>query len=343
MKLSVAKVGPYLKNLTAAECGGKVFLLYGPDQGAVNEASREIGRVFLGATPDPLQQTDWNAQDLSDVARLADEAAALPMFGGDKVIHIRGTGDNVKNNVAHYLDQGTEKTCCVIIQAGPLTPAQAIRKLAEGHDSAMALPFFEADAREIAQLIQDLLAQEKKRIEQAALATLSGLLGTDRGIVRREVERLLLYIGEAEMITLDDVDQAMLDQSHAGLDQLVDAVALGKTAEADRLWGRMHLTGTRPEAALSALRRHFHHLHLVLGFQKTGTRLDDALKSAFRPPLHFKRRPLVERQCNLWSIKKLETALTILQETEFACRQTGARGETQFSYTLLRLSRGAQR
>ncbi len=343
MKLSVAKVGPYLAGLKAKDCGGKVFLLYGPDQGAVNEASKTIAHIFLGEAPDPLQRTDWSVQDLTGTASLTDEAAALPMFGGSKVIHIRGTGDALKTNVAHYLESGPQDCCCVIIQAGTLTPAQAIRKLAEGHEAAMALPFFEADAREIASLIQDLLAAERKRIEQAALQTLATLLGTDRGIVRREIERLVLYVGAAEMITLDDIDHAMLDQSHAGLDQLVDAVALGKTAEADRLWGRLRLTGSRPEAALSALRRHFHNLHLALGLRQSGAVLDDALKQSFKPPLHFKRRPLVERQCGLWSPRKLETALSILQDTEWACRQTGARGETQFSYTLLRLSRGAQR
>lgn len=343
MKLSVAKVGPFLKGLSMKACGGKVFLLYGPDQGAVTEAGRAISQSFLGGEPDPLQRVDWSSQELTHDGQLSDEAAALPMFGGTKLIRIRGTGEAVKKNVTQYLNVGTQEECCVIIEAGSLTPADALRKLIEGNDGAMALPFFEADAREIAQLIQELIEQDKMRIEHAALASLASLLGTDRGIVRREIERLILFKGSEGLITLDDVEQAMLDQSHSGLDSLVDAVALGQTDEADRLWGRLSLTGTRPEAALAALRRHFHNLHQTLGLAQSGAPLEDALKTAFRPPLHFKRRPLVERQCRLWSSGKIETALEIVQATDLACRQTGARAETQFSYSLLRLSRGAQR
>ena len=141
-----------------------------------------------------------------------------------------------------YLD-APAKAALVVIETGALRPSAALRKLAESHDAAMALPCYEADARQVSQLMRDQLEAEGFRIEAAALEAAVARLTTDRGIMRREIERLVLYKGprgsagfsaDTALITLDDVDAALGDQSSLTLDSLIDAVALGRVAAADQ-------------------------------------------------------------------------------------------------------------
>lgn len=351
MKLSANKVDPYVRSFSAKVGAGKVILLYGRDQGAIRETASQLGSCFLGKDADPLQKIEFNETELSgSPAKAVDEASSMPMFGGDKLVMIRGQNEAVRKAVDLVLREAPMANALVIIEAGNLAPSSGLRKLVEAHDCAMALPFYEPDAQELSSLIRQLCEAEGYSIEASALAELSGTLGADRGIVRREIERLVLFKGprdkkasrETGRITAEDISACMHDQSHISLDMLVDAVSLGEMEVLDKSWGRLISMGTRPEGALTVIRRHFQTLHLVVSQIENGTPRQDALR-AFRPPLHFKRRPKVERQCNLWSSRKIEAALEILHETERACRQTGARTETQTAYNLMRLARAAGR
>lgn len=350
MKLSAGKVDGFVRSFSASDGGGRVLLLYGRDQGAIHETASLLARTFLGQDADPMQRLDLSEQDLSgDPARLFDEAASLPMFGGDKVIIVRGQQDATRKAVENYFAQGPISETLIIIEAGNLTPASALRKIVEASDAGLALPFYEADGREIETLIREVLAADELHIESAALSSLRDMLGSDRGVARREIERLVLYKGpkgqpraNGALVTQEDIDAAMHDQGVGELNELVDAIALGAVKRADKIWARLLQTGTRPEGVIFALRRHLQTLHLARGKMEKGAARDEALRS-FTPLLHFKRKPLVERQCDLWSRAKLETALEILRETELACRQTGVRSETRTAYDLLRLARAAQR
>jgi DNA polymerase III subunit delta len=350
MKLAASKVDGFIKSFGPQEGKGKVILLYGRDQGAVHDTAMALKSLFLGSAPDAMQTIDLTESELAaDAARLSDEANSISMFGGDKVIIICGDKDGTRKAVENYMSIGVSPETLVLIEAGNLTPASGIRKLIEKENAGLALPFYEPELRDIEALIRTALAEEELKIESSALSELANLLGADRGVARREVERLILFKGpkgsarpNGAMVTSDDIATAMHDQSHASLDGLIDAVALGDVDRADKTWGRLLLMGTRPEGAISAIRRHFQTLHVVLGNIETGVPRTEAL-SAFRPPLHFKRRPLVERQCGLWSRRKVETALEILHDTERECRQTGVRGETRTAYNLLRLARAARR
>ena len=351
MKLTANKVDPYVRSFSAKEGTGKVILLYGKDQGAIRETASQLANSFLGAEADPLQKVEFNETELiGSPAKAVDEASSMPMFGGDKLVMIRGQNEAVRKAVDLVLREAPMRNSLVIVEAGNLTPASGLRKLVEAHNCAIALPFYEPDAQELASLIRQLCEAEGFSIEAGALAELSSTLGADRGIVRREIERLILFkgprskggSGEQGRITAEDIESCMHDQSHISLDMLVDAVSLGQMEVLDKSWGRLMSMGTRPEGALTVIRRHFQTLHLVVSQIEAGKPRQDALR-AFRPPLHFKRKPKVERQCSLWSSRKIEAALEILHETERACRQTGARTDTQTAYNLMRLARAAER
>ena len=63
----------------------------------------------------------------------------------------------------------------------------------------------------------------------------------------------------------------------------------------------------------------------------------------FRPPLHFRRKPLVEEQMRLWSARKAARALSILNDAERACRSTAAGlAQAQAGQALLRIARAAR-
>ena len=68
-------------------------LIYGPDQGLVRERADKLARTVVPDLSDPFRVADLDESALgADPARLADEAAALSMLGGRRVVRVRSVG-----------------------------------------------------------------------------------------------------------------------------------------------------------------------------------------------------------------------------------------------------------
>lgn len=351
MKLQAYKVDAYVAALKANSAPA-LILIYGTDQGGVRETSKTVLKRFLGKDYDPLQYVSLPDTQLAGQAGLlADEAAAMPMFGDEKIIVVRGGGGATPEAARLYLEtlkKTATQASLVVIEAGNLKPSSPLRKLAEKDDRAMALPCYELEARDISQLTRGFMEKENYRIEAQALDMLTARLATDRGIIQRELERLVLFKGPLKkndptgIITAEDVDLALGDQTQAGFDKLIDNVALGHLDAADRAVARLSEAGTPTAVALGPVRTHFQTLHLALAMIEKGTPQAQAL-SAFKPPLHFRRKPKVEQQLQMWSARKCARALSILNEAETACRGAApGLSQAQAGQALLRITRAAK-
>ncbi len=345
MKKKANEVAAFVNNPDPAM---RAILIYGSDAGAVREHSKSISKWALGDNHDPLLMVRLNEDELAqDPAKLNDEASAIAMFGGNKVIEVRVTNDRHVDIFADYLLNPSPDSL-VLIEAGSLKPSSKLRKLIEGTACAVALPCFEDGAQDVQQVARQFLEKQGFRIEQQALAYLSRHLGADRGITMSELERLSLYMGppkerEPKMITLDDVEALIHDNAATSVYQLVDAVALGQLDDMDRDLIRLETAGETTQRLLIVLRGHFQSLHQTLSVLQNNRDTSAALRASFRPPLHFKREAKVKQQLKLWSLGKVEAALTILHKAERQCRTTNAPIQAIGQNTFLRLARAAAR
>ncbi len=70
------------------------MLVFGPDRGLVTERANRLAKSVVPDLTDPFRVSDLDEGTLdSDPARLADEAQALSMTGGRRVVRVRGAGN----------------------------------------------------------------------------------------------------------------------------------------------------------------------------------------------------------------------------------------------------------
>ncbi len=75
-------------------------LVYGPDAGLVQERAEKLLKSVVPDLTDPFNVADLSeAVLLADPARLADEAAAISMMGGRRVVRVRGAGNDLAESV----------------------------------------------------------------------------------------------------------------------------------------------------------------------------------------------------------------------------------------------------
>ncbi len=346
--LKAHQVAEFIHALTPEKGHGKLFLLYGQDQGAIRESAKQLITKYLGDAYDPLQLIEVNdAQCAQARAILRDEAAGISMFGGARLVNLRCKNNEAAAKAAQFFLADPVDDACVVIEAENLRPQAALRKAIEGADAGMALPFYPANARDMEHIIRNFLNTNGFQIEIAALAFLRDRASADRGILQRELERLILYMGapsksdaadKKRLITMEDIHLASNDLEAATIDKLVDAIALGDIARLDRMILRLKQMGNRTENMLIMVRRHFQTLHLVTAMIEAGHAQAEALRT-IRPPIHFQRRPLIEQQIKLWSRRKIESALHILHMAEADCRSGKMPIDALAAYSLLRLAR----
>ncbi|EKV32188.1 DNA polymerase III delta subunit [Caenispirillum salinarum AK4] len=321
----------------------RVVLVYGPDTGLVRERVDKLTRAVVDDPSDPFRVADLTAATLKeDPSRLADEAAAMALTGGRRVVRLRDAADAVTARVKPFIED-PKGDSLVILQAGDLAKSSSLRKLCEGADIAAALPCYADEGAGLETVVRDTLGAAGLRTSADAMAFLLSHLGGDRQLTRAELEKLVLYKGAAGgEVTLEDAAACVGDSASLGLDDLSNAVADGDVAGTQRMLDRLFREGTNPVQILRMVQRHFQRLHLAVGAVEAGKSPEAAMKS-LRPPVFFKVANRFQGQMRRWTVPLIGQALDLLLEAEIDCKSTGLPAEEMCARALMQVARAAGR
>ena len=327
------------------------ILVYGPDSGLIRERMNALTRSVVDDLHDPFRIIDIAEDDLRrDPALLVDEAAAISMLGGRRVLRLHDAGDNLSKIIGGFLDEPMGDAL-VLVEGDDLGPRSSLRKLFEESDAAAAIPCYADDAQTLDRFIRTKLRGGGLDVNEEAMEYLVANLGSDRGVTSNEIEKLALYMGparstekgkgEKKAVTLADARACIGDNSGAGLDELVDAAAGGNLNALDLAFARARAADTNAIAMLNALNRHLQQLHAASTQMESGANVEIAMR-AMRPPVHFSRKSDVQRQLRLWTRKRLDRALELLLETETQCKTTGMPDLAICGQAMLRIGQAAR-
>lgn len=313
MKLERRQIDEFLKHpgeRTAA------VLVFGPDEGLVRERVNALVKAAAGSSDDPFRVVEMDSDALrSDPARLMDEAGAISMLGGRRAVRISGVTDGQAKVIEDFLDSHRDsKNTLVIFEAGELPGRAALRKLFESAPHAAAIACYHDSGGDLKAVIQAQLSAAGKGASQAALSYLEQSLGGDRGATRSEIDKLILYVGDAKQIELEDAMASVGHSAGVEQDDLNYAIAEGDFKSVERQLD-LNLAETAPIMILRGLARHFLKLHGAVGRLESGASLQDAMV-ALNSPLFWRDRPRLEKQCRRWSGRSIAMALQKIGETE---------------------------
>ena len=183
-----------------------LVLLYGPDQGLISERADMLVANYGIKADDPLAVCRFDADDIgSDPGKLSDEAYAISMFGGARIMRIKGsTRKNILNAFKPILENPPPE-CWIIFEGGDLKRDSGLRKLIEKSPTAMALPCYQDSASALEQLIGEEITSNNLSIDRDTKAYLKSFLGEDRRASRNELKKLALYAHGQSTISRDEI------------------------------------------------------------------------------------------------------------------------------------------
>jgi DNA polymerase-3 subunit delta len=344
MKISYRGIDTQVRKLSPDY---QAVLIYGPDEGLVRERATKIARQVVEDLQDPFLVANINPDSLkNEPGLLADEAAAISMMGGRRVIRVEGAGENTTKAAENYLSNPIGDGL-IIITAGNLRPTAGLRKLFEKSKNAAALPCYEDNQASLDALIHEVMREAGLSIDADAVSFLQMNLGSDRLVSRSELNKLSIYIGEAgsrksDMVTLDDVSACVGDSGALSIDMITSATLGGNLRGLDNSLFKAFNRGENAIAVLRSLQRKIQRMHLTRGLMDQGFSADQAMGKLI-PRVFAMEASRFKMDLSKWTTGRLASAMSITSDAEQACKTTGMPVEAICARACLRIANAAKR
>ncbi len=335
MKLGWKDIEPFVKNPNPK---ARAILVYGPDDGLVKERALSMGQTAVADMNDPFNVAILSGEILSDdPARLSDEAHAMSLMGGARLVRVEGASDKHTTLLKEYLANPSTENL-VILEAGELGPKSSLRMLFEKSDAAAAVPCYVDDERGVSNLIRQTLSASGYTIQSDAVAWLASNIAGDRLRVRMEIDKLMIYMGaQSKTVTFDDARAACGEAGDQSLDDLIYAIGNGKIEVALRAYNKLIDEGVAAVTILRSLQGHFRRLHYTRSLMKDGLDADEAMKK-LQPAVFFKFSDSFKSQLRKWPEARLLNFMQRISSVEEQTKQTGTPVETLCSQVVLSLA-----
>ncbi|GAC1337429.1 MAG: DNA polymerase III subunit delta [Acetobacteraceae bacterium] len=334
MKLDARRIPGFLRDPGPA----RFVLLHGDDEGLVRHRADALTLAVVGQRDDPFRVA-WLSRE--DHSRVVEEASAIAMLGGRRVVRVRDAVDALAG-VVEQLANGPGDSL-VVFEAGALPARSKLRVIIETLPDGAAIACYPEEGRVLQEGVRSGLAEAGITLEPDAMEWLLDRVGSDWAATRGEIEKLILFAGTDRRLDLDAVRACVGDAASVAFDDAVFAATLGDVAGADRAIERALAEGIAPVAVARGIMSHLSRMHAVRGRIAEGASADAAIRS-LRPPVFFKRINDVTRIVERWTADRLLQAMADTRRMELACKQTGAPDTLLVRRLVLALARqGASR
>lgn len=319
----------------------RMFLLYGPDESGSRALAARLDRA-MGADAERIDLDGATLKE--DPARLADEAAAISLFGGKRYVRVSG-GDECTAAVDALLTSATAGDPVVLI-AGALKPASSLLKRALDDPAVMAFQSYKPEGGKADAMAVMIGRSHGLRLTaDAARDLVANTLG-DRAVIERELEKLALFL-DAAPDRPREADSQALEAIGAGLDEvdssaLIDAVMDGRPADVAHELVALEDAAMGPIPTLRGLARRLLLLARLRAQVDNGQGPATVMAAAGKA-LFYKERDSVGRQLARWDAAHIRRATARVFAAEGAIKASGTAGDVLAAAELVTIARVAER
>ncbi len=318
MKVPPFKIDKYINNLPKNLCAA---LVYGPDEGLIRERAKNISLQIVNDINDPFLVSQLSGAMLkSEPAVLFDEATAISMIGGRRIVKIENCNDSDNKLFKEFLEKPLGDAF-ILLMAGNLTAKSKLRLLFEKSKIAASIACYPDNIQNLSEIINEKMQAANITIDRDCMGFLTSQLGNDRGISNQEIEKLIIYLGDKNIVTIDDIKASICDNSLYSFDNIIYATASGNAKKLDIALETAWSENISPVPILRMMANHLLKLQLVNAKCNAGSDVKSAMRYLY-PPIFYQLEKQFISQLRPWSNTIISTALPILLKAEADCKKT---------------------
>lgn len=280
-----------------------IYLLYGQENYLKQQYKNKL-RQALAAPGDTMNTAYFEGSKINPLA-VIDLAETMPFFAEHRLILIEDSGffKSGCDPLAEYLPKVPSSTIFIFTENEVDKRGKMYKAASKaGH----AAEFGEQKEPLLTRWILSRLKKENKKITQSVLTLFLTKTGTDMGNIDKELEKLLCYTLDKEVIEAADVEAICTEQVSNQIFEMVNAIGKREQKRALALYYDLLALKEAPMRILYLINRQFRILLNLTSMQKAGLDAKTMASKAGIPPFAVKRSL---EQASRFSQKELVQAL----------------------------------
>ena len=282
----------------------QIYLLYG-EEAYLKKQYKDKLKAAMTSPDDTMNFTAYEGKD-TNPKEVIDLAETLPFFADRRVILIENSGffKNSCEDLAEYLPQVPESTNFIFVEeevdkrSKLYKTAQKVGKVVE---------FATQNEELITRWILSRLKKEGKNITGNVMQLFLSKTGTDMGNIDKELEKLICYTLDKDIIEAADVEAITTEQVTNKIFDMVNCIAEHNQKRALDLYYDLLTLKEPPMRIMFLISRQFQILLNVKDLTRKGFDQSSIAQKAGIPPFAVKRN---QAQAKGFSMEQLKQAIT---------------------------------
>lgn len=291
-----------------------IYLLYGEEEYLKKQYRQKLQDALI--SPDDTVNLNFYEGKNISVQELIDQAETMPFFADRRLLVIEDSGffKSASVELAEYLEQVPETTYFLFVES-EVDKRQKMYKAVQKKGRIVEFAAQKEDT--LIRWILGILKKENKNITRSSMELLLEKTGTDMNNIAMELEKLLSYTMDRDVITAEDIESICTTQTVNKIFDMINAVADGNRKKALDLYYDLLALKEPPMRILFLLTRQFNLLMQTKELQSTGYDAKTiAAKLAIQP---FVARNCT-RQASAFSLEKLKMLVKSCVDAEEAVK-----------------------
>lgn len=245
----------------------QVYLLYGEEDYLRRQYRDKLKKALTGDS-DSMNCHYFEGKDIR-VGEVIDLAETLPFLADRRVIIIENSGlfKRGGEQLAEYLKEPSETAFFVFVEKEIDKRSKLFKAVSA---KGRAVEFKPQDEAILKRWILGILKKENKRITERDLELFLDKTGTGMENIGKELEKLVCYCMDKEVITSEDIEKICTRQINNQIFDMMNAIAEKRQKEAMNLYYDLLTLKEPPMRILFLLARQFNLLLQVRELKKKG-------------------------------------------------------------------------
>ncbi len=230
------------------------YLVYGDEAYLRIQNKEKLKKALLGGA-DSMNLSYYEGAGLNPL-EIIDMAETLPFFAERRVILIENSGFFKQGcpELADYLKKPSETTAFLFVESAVDKRKDMYKAV---HRMGLDISCDTPDETMLSKWIVSKLGAEKKRISPRAIAYLLTRVGTDMSNLVNEMEKLVSYCMDRDVITEADINAVCANWLTSRIFEMTDAIVVKDRKKAMDIYYDLLALKTAPEQILALIARQF--------------------------------------------------------------------------------------
>ena len=294
-----------------------LFLIYGENGGLKKEIIQTLKKKFSGS----IENHD-ETQIIQNKELFYEKLLNKSLFEEEKIIIVNRCSEKILEIIEKILDKKITDIK-IILNADVLEKKSKLRNLFEKSKELVIIPTYKDNSISLGEIAKKFFYNYKISISQETINLLVSRCNGDRGHLKSELDKILIYINDKKSINLEEIYKLTNLAENISINELVDSSLSKNSQKTSEI---LNESNYKSEDGILILRIFLQKAKRLLSlYEKQNNNLSyDSLINDYKPPIFWKDKPIVKRQLENWSKSKIKDLITNINKTEIFLKKNSS-------------------